>query len=138
MSDFYGLELKPSSIPGEYEAVVDDAGARLLFRQGPSDDLMANGWLCRDLEGLKQRLEASGENAEWGSETEAHSLGAHRLLRTVDPEGLTIEIVDQTTSHHAYSPPAHQQTYKIGPLDRLCELSNFEPTTAQSFFSRIA
>ncbi len=43
MSVFYGLQLKPSRIRGEYAAVVDDAGARLLIHQGPSDDLIANG-----------------------------------------------------------------------------------------------
>ncbi len=116
MGVFYGLELKPSLMPGEFEAVVDDSGARLLFREGPAEDLIANGWICRDLDGLKARLESCGQRAEWASEAEAHALGSNRLLRTVDPEGLTIEVMDKTASHQAYSPPAHQQTFKTGSL----------------------
>ncbi len=46
MELLYGLELKPSTRPGEFEAVVDDAGSRLLFSEGPAEDLVAYGWLC--------------------------------------------------------------------------------------------
>jgi uncharacterized protein GlcG (DUF336 family) len=38
------------------------------------------------------------------------------MLRTVDPEGLTIEIVDATASHNAYEAPNHEQSYLTGRL----------------------
>ena len=43
----YGLELQPSPIPGELEAVVDEAGSRLIFAEGAADDVVANGWPWR-------------------------------------------------------------------------------------------
>jgi hypothetical protein len=60
----YGLELKPSTRPGELEAAVDGEGSRLLFSEGPAEDLVATGWLCDDLDGLESRIEASGGKAE--------------------------------------------------------------------------
>jgi 2,3-dihydroxybiphenyl 1,2-dioxygenase len=116
MALMYGLELKPSTKTGEWEGVVDDAGSRLIFSEGPADDLVANGWLCDDLDGLKERIEAAGGKTEWASDDEAKERGAGRLLRTVDPEGLRIEIVDRTASHSAYEPPRHGCTYKTGAL----------------------
>ena len=35
MATLYGLELRPVPQCAEYEALVDDAGSRLLFREGP-------------------------------------------------------------------------------------------------------
>jgi hypothetical protein len=112
----YGLELRPSDIPGELEAVVDDAGSRLIFTEGPADDLVANGWLCDDLDGLKGRIEAFGARAEWGSEEEARARGAGRLLRTIDPNGLVVECLDATASHNAFMAPNHGQTFRTGAL----------------------
>ena len=43
----YGLELKPGQRRGEFEVVIDDAGSRLLFAEGPADDLVANGDIHR-------------------------------------------------------------------------------------------
>lgn len=132
MELMYGLELKPSTRPGEFEAVVDDAGCRLLFSEGPAEDLVANGWLCDDLDGLAERIEACGGKAEWASDDEAKERGAGRLLRTVDPEGLTLEIVDATASHAEYEAPHHEQTYKTGRLGvghftfRSADLDRFE------------
>ena len=112
----YGLELKPSTRPGEFEAVVDEAGSRLLFSEGPADDLLANGWVCDDLPGLKERIEDFGGKADWASDKEAKERGAGRLLRTVDPGGVIIEMVDATASQNSYEPPLYGQTYKTGKL----------------------
>ncbi len=116
MELLFGLKLKPSTRPGEFEAVVDDAGCRMIFSEGPAEDLVAYGWLSDDLDALEQRIEASGEKAEWASDDEAMERGAGRLLRTLDPEGLMIEIVDATASHNSYEAPHHGQTYKTGQL----------------------
>lgn len=112
----YGLQLRSSNIPGEFEAVVDDAGSRLIFSEGPADDLVANGWLCDDLDGLKGRIETFGARAEWGSEEEARARGAGRLLRTIDPSGLVVECLDGTASHNAFMSPNHGQTFRSGAL----------------------
>jgi hypothetical protein len=112
----YGLELKPAQRRGEFEVVIDDAGSRLLFAEGPADDLVANGWLCDDLDDLKDRIDAVGGRAEWASDEEAKDRGAGRLLRTVDPFGLIIEAVDTTSSVSGFAPPKHDHVFKTGDL----------------------
>ena len=60
----YGLSLSPSQAADTFEALVDDSGCRLLFREGPADDCVAAGWECGDLEGLRAQIEQSGFHAE--------------------------------------------------------------------------
>ncbi len=118
MDVMYGLEIKPAKRSGEFEVVIDDAGSRLLFTEGPADDLVANGWLCDDLDGLKARIEAFGAKAEWASDDEAKMRGAGRLLRTLDPTGLIIEAVDTTNSDNAFAPPKHDHVFEADAKGR--------------------
>mgnify|MGYP003951542243 CR=1 FL=1 len=107
----YGLPLQSSQLPNEYEASVDDTGCRLLFREGSADDVLLAGWECDDLDGLKAQLEHIGAATEWASATYAATRGATRLLRTNDPTGMIIEIVDTTKSNHAFVPADHDHVY---------------------------
>jgi len=39
----YGLPLQNFQLPNEFEAIVDDTGCRLLFREGSTDDVLLAG-----------------------------------------------------------------------------------------------
>ena len=112
----YGLRLSPSQASGVFEALVDDTGCRLLFREGPADDCVAAGWECTDLEGLKVQIKQSGFDAHWGSEQDAAGRGARRLLRARDPNGLAHEIVDATRANGPFTPADHGAVYDAGRL----------------------
>ena len=68
------------------------------------------------LEGLKDRIDSIGIRAEWASDEDAKARGATRMLRTTDPDGLAVEIVDGTASHAPYSKPDHDLGYRTGEL----------------------
>jgi len=68
------------------------------------------------LEGLKNRIDSIGIRAEWASDEDAKARGATRMLRTTDPDGLAVEIVDGTASHAPYSKPDHDLGYRTGEL----------------------
>ena len=112
----YGLELAPSRDDAHYEAQIDDTGCRLIFRQGRADDCVAAGWECDDLEGLEAQIEQNGAPTRWGSSEDAARRGATRLLYTLDPNGLQIEIVDQTSGSRPFAPAGHGNVYDAGDL----------------------
>ncbi|MEM7019949.1 MAG: VOC family protein [Pseudomonadota bacterium] len=112
----YGLELKPSPQPDEYEVVIDDAGYRLIFRQGPADDIVCVGWFTEELDGMKTRLDEFGAQANWMDATYTKMRGAGRILQTEDPTGLLVDIVDRTASHNAFTESSHDHTYVTGGL----------------------
>jgi 2,3-dihydroxybiphenyl 1,2-dioxygenase len=75
---------------------VDDAAHRLIVRQGPSDDLAAMGWACRDdaaLDAVLARLRSRGVPVADASPAERAARRVKRLHLLRDPEGNTIELV---------------------------------------------
>lgn len=116
MATMYGLTLKPAARQGEYEAVIDETGCRLLFRQGPANDCISTGYEADNLEGLKTHLDGLGEMAVWGSQSDAESRGATKLLKTIDPIGVEVEIVDQAASYNAFEPADYGHVFDCGDL----------------------
>ena len=116
LTTLYGLELRPVPESPEHEALVDDAGSRLLFREGPADDLVAVGWLADDLDGMHERLAACGAQVSWMDPEYVARRGAGRVLRTEDPKGLAVDILDRTASSSAFEPAGHGHRYVTGDL----------------------
>ena len=80
LATVYGLELHPVPESSEHEAVVDADGSRLLFREGPAEDLVAVGWLADDLDGLHDQLSTFGAPVSWQDADYAASRGAGRVF----------------------------------------------------------
>ena len=116
MATLYGLELHPVPESFEHEAVVDAEGSRLVFREGPAEDLVAVGWLAEDLDGMHERLTMSGADASWADPDYAALRGAGRVLRTEDPTGLVVDILDRTASRNPFEPAGHGHRYVTGEL----------------------
>lgn len=116
MATMYGLKLQPSRRAGEFESVIDSDGCRLIFREGTADDVMCVGWQASDLDGLKAQLAARGSKAEWMSDDYVKDRGAGRVLRSIDPTGCEIDVVDTTASHNPFTPADHGLEYKTGEL----------------------
>lgn len=116
MATLYGLELRPVAECSEHEAAVDADGSRLVFREGPAEDLVAVGWLAEDLDGMHERLTAAGANASWADRGYAALRGAGRVLQTEDPTGLGVDIVEETASHNPFEPAGHGHRYVTGEL----------------------
>ena len=116
LTTLYGLELRPVPQSPEHEAVVDDAGSRLLFRAGPAEDLVGVGWLADDLDGMHERLSAFGAQVSWMDPEYVASRGAGRVLQTQDPSGLAVDILDRTASSNAFEPADHGHRYVAGDL----------------------
>ncbi len=116
MATLYGLELRPVPETPEHEAVVDAAGSRLLFREGPAEDLVAVGWLADDLDGMLERLTTFGAKVAWMDPEYVARRGAGRVLQTEDPTGLAVDILDRTASCNAFEPADHGQRYVTGDL----------------------
>ena len=116
IATLYGLELRPVPQSAEYEALVDDAGSRLLFREGPAEDLVAVGWLTDDLDGMHERLATFRAKAWWMDAEYVAGRGAGRVLQTEDPTGLAVDILDRTASSNAFEPADHGHRYVTGEL----------------------
>lgn len=116
IATLYGLKLQPSRRVGEFEAVIDAEGCRLIFREGDADDIVGMGWQASDLDGLQTQLAGRGSQAEWMTEDYVKDRGAGRVLRTVDPTGVDVDVVDTTASHNPYTAPDHDLTFVTGEL----------------------
>ena len=114
----YGLELRPIDGTEELEVVIDDTGHHLRFYEGPADDIVTIGWVAEpdQMDGLQQQLEQLGCATEFVGDTEAATLGATRLLRTTDPLGITIDIIDKVASHNEFVSADYDHCYVTGEL----------------------
>jgi len=65
---------------------------------------------------LKAQPARIGAVTEWASATYAAIRGATRQLRTNDPTGMIIEIVDTTKSNHSFEPADHDHVFDAGEL----------------------
>ena len=119
LTTLYGLELRPVPESPEHEALVDDAGSRLLFREGPAEDLVAVGWLADDLDGMHDRLAACGGQVSWMDPEYAARRGAGRVLQTEDPRRAS-----RSTSWTGRLPPALSK--------RLTTVIGMSPATSAS------
>ncbi len=114
----YGLDLRPIAGSDEFEVVIDESGYHLRFYQGPADDIVTVGWLAPEdqLKGLQEQLTRSGYPAEFVDESEAARVGAAKLLRTRDPLGITIDIIDHVASTNEFEAADYDQHYVTGEL----------------------
>jgi len=92
--DLVGLQMERPA-PGLLVARVDAHARRLIFRQGPGDDLLYTGWEVRDGDALAQvaeRLSGAGYEIATGSAADAAERGVDQFIRFTDRAGNPLEL----------------------------------------------
>jgi biphenyl-2,3-diol 1,2-dioxygenase len=75
----------------------DDRAHRVIVEQGPADDAAYVGFEAADLaafEAVVRRLEAAGSDVEEGTDEERAERRVARLVRTIAPWGVPLEVVE--------------------------------------------
>lgn len=96
MTRVIGAERSPSVDPALAWYRIDEQAARILLREGPSDDVVALGFELEDesaFRAVAERLEQAGHRVERSPEPEARARGVSQMLRTYEPGGVAVELV---------------------------------------------
>ena len=113
----YGLELRPSHNPNEYEVVIDDSGCRIIFLKGKANDCVAAGWEVEDLDSCSEYLSNKNYQLEWLKENKAKSRGISRGLKLYDSStGIDIELFENTFSANSFVLPKNEIEFEAGDL----------------------
>ena len=117
LSLMYGLELKTSHNPNEWEVVIDDSGCRVIFLKGKANDCVAAGWEVEDLDLSFEYLSNKNYQPEWLKENKAKSRGIRRGLKIFDSStGIDIELFENTSSANSFVLPENEIEFEAGNL----------------------
>ncbi len=114
--NLYGLPLQKNTADDTYEMVIDDAGCRLIFHEGKTNDIVAAGWETDNIDGLFEALQKADANPQWMADAAANNRGCPRAFTVADPAGLRLEIFETSTSANQFIPSAHGLEFETGGL----------------------
>ncbi len=117
LSLMYGLELKTSHNPNEWEVVIDDSGCRVIFLKGKANDCVAAGWEVEDLDLSFEYLSNKNYQPEWLKENKVKSRGIRKGLKIFDSStGIDIELFENTSSANSFVLPENEIEFEAGNL----------------------
>ncbi|MYG12795.1 MAG: hypothetical protein F4171_08345 [Gammaproteobacteria bacterium] len=112
----YGLPIQSVSGTEDHEVVIDSTGCRLILRQGKADDLVGVGWETDDIDGLFDRLSTDGVNPVWLDAGASPLRGSEKGFMFLDPDGLPVEVIEQSNSANPFVPSSHGLSFQAGEM----------------------
>jgi len=114
--EMYGLPVQPVAGTDDQEIVIDDTGCRLVLRQGKADDLVGAGWEADNIDALFTQMADDGVGPIWLDEESAKKRGGERAFSFFDPDGLKVDVYEQSKSINEVVASSHDLQFRAGEL----------------------